>query len=505
MQKSIMEEKKTVADYPELVAQWHPTKNGDLRPEDVSYGSAKVIWWQCLVIPDHEWQSSPNNRTCRDHGCPCCTGRKVVPSNSLPTTHPEIAAQWHKTKNGNLTPSDVVAGSNKKVWWQCSVATDHEWESSPNTRTSQRTTCPCCLGRRLVESNCLAITHPELAAQWHPTKNGDLTPYDLTAGNNKKVWWQCSVAADHEWKTSPNNRTSGITTGCPCCSNFKVVPSNCLTTTHPALAAQWHHTKNGNLTPYDVTVGSSRKVWWQCPIATDHEWEVGVNQRKRFGCPCCENLKVVLSNCLATTHPELAAQWHPTKNEALTPYDVVFGSDRRVWWKCPKDHEWKAVIQRRSGTAARVGCGCPKCNESRGEKAITAYLNQNNITFTAQWKFKKSSDIKRSRFDFAIKHEKYKGVIEYHGVQHYKPTSFGSKKKDAKIDGLKKILKRDFKKRTFCKQHGIPMLEIPFWDFDRIPKILDNLFAGLQPTFSESPEIVKKYEPIRQKILSQST
>ena len=35
----------------------------------------------------------------------------------------------------------------------------------------------------------LAETHPDLAAQWHPTKNGELTPYDVTAGTDKSVWW----------------------------------------------------------------------------------------------------------------------------------------------------------------------------------------------------------------------------------------------------------------------------------------------------------------------------
>ena len=63
--------------HPELAAQWHPTKNGDLTPDAVSGGSRKKIWWICPEGPDHEWQAVLSNRTLNGTGCPCCTGYKV--------------------------------------------------------------------------------------------------------------------------------------------------------------------------------------------------------------------------------------------------------------------------------------------------------------------------------------------------------------------------------------------------------------------------------------------
>jgi len=93
----------------------------------------------------------------------------------------------------------------------------------------------------------------------------------------------------------------------------------------PEIAKEWHPTKNGALTPYEITHGSTRKVWWKCDVADDHEWQVAPNTRtnNNTGCPYCANQKVTLSNCLATTHPEVAKQWHPTKNEQLTPNDGI--------------------------------------------------------------------------------------------------------------------------------------------------------------------------------------
>src|SRR6266851_5304847 len=118
---------------------------------------------------------------------------------------------------------------------------------------------PRSKGKRLTEP--LSVTHPQLAAEWHPTKNGELRAENVTAGSSRKVWWQCQ--AGHEWLATLNNRTNGR--GCPYCSNRKVDRSNCLTTTHPQLVAEWHPTRNGDLRPENVTASSGRKVWWKCP------------------------------------------------------------------------------------------------------------------------------------------------------------------------------------------------------------------------------------------------
>jgi hypothetical protein len=134
------------------------------------------------------------------------------------TTHPDLAAQWHPTKNGSLTPYDVVVGSEKKVWWKCFIAPDHEWEAAIQSRANGHG-CPCCRGLTVVLSNCLVTTHSDLAAQWHPTKNGSLTPYDVGFGSGQKVWWKCSVVLDHEWKAAIYNRSKG--NGCPYCNESK--------------------------------------------------------------------------------------------------------------------------------------------------------------------------------------------------------------------------------------------------------------------------------------------
>ncbi len=340
----------------ELASQWHPTKNGQLTPADVTAGSDKKVWWKCPEGSDHEWDAKVQERS-RGNGCPICSNRRVVQSNSLAFVNPELSKEWHPTKNGTLIPRCVTAASAKKVWWKCPEGSDHEWKA-PVARRNDGTGCPYCSGTKASRTNSLAALNPELAKQWHPIKNGDLTPNDVTTSSGKKVWWKCPEGSDHGWPAVIANRNKGI--GCPICSNQRVTRSNSLGTVNQKLASEWHPTKNGDLTPFDVLPSANRMVWWQCAVNPNHEWRAKLNNRANGrGCPICSNKTIVSENSLGATNPSLAEQWHPTKNGKLTPFDVAPSAQRKVWWKCPKgdDHVWKTSINHRA-----TGTGCPKCN-----------------------------------------------------------------------------------------------------------------------------------------------
>ena len=120
--------------------------------------------------------------------------------------------------------------------------------------------------------------------------------------------------------------------------------------------AEWNYEKNGDLNPLELTAFSNRKVWWKCEKG--HEWEAKIQNRSNgTNCPYCSGKQVLKGfNDLATLYPEVAKEWHPTKNENLKPCDVAPQSHRKVWWKCEKGHEWQATIADRN-----AGRGCPIC------------------------------------------------------------------------------------------------------------------------------------------------
>ena len=100
-------------------------------------------------------------------------------------------------------------------------------------------------------SKPLAETHPELAAELHPTKNGEWGAQNISAGSDRKLMWICSTISDspceNEWIAVVGSRARG--NGCPACSN-KAVHSdgrNSMSITHPDLAVELHPIKNGSL------------------------------------------------------------------------------------------------------------------------------------------------------------------------------------------------------------------------------------------------------------------
>ena len=133
--------------------------------------------------------------------------------------------------------------------------------------------------------NDLASQNPVLAAQWDTERNGTLTPQQVTLTSNRKAWWICEKG--HSFQAVIASRAKG--TGCPYCTNRKVLAGfNDLATVEPRIAAEWHPTLNGALTPEMGTVGSTKKVWWECPLG--HVWKAAIYPRtgaKKCGCPVC--------------------------------------------------------------------------------------------------------------------------------------------------------------------------------------------------------------------------
>ena len=163
----------------------------------------------------------------------------------------------------------------------------------------------------IVGQNDLAKVNPDLAAEWHPSKNGSLLPSQITAGSNRKVWWLGKCG--HEWQAVVSSRTRG--NGCPFCANKRVLPGfNDLATTYPEIAEEWNYKRNGALSPEDFTYGSERKVWWICPVCGGSflksvNTRTATRTRNLQHCPYCPTRKGEASRkpviCLETgkTYP----------------------------------------------------------------------------------------------------------------------------------------------------------------------------------------------------------
>jgi hypothetical protein len=124
---------------PDLAKEWHPEKNGNLRPEDVRPKSNKKIWWRCSK--GHEWHVPVSSRA-DGNGCPYCSGRYATKANNLASKYPELVNEWDQEKNKSLNPAEITPYSNKKVWWQCKKG--HAWQATLYNRAKNKSGCPIC-------------------------------------------------------------------------------------------------------------------------------------------------------------------------------------------------------------------------------------------------------------------------------------------------------------------------------------------------------------------------
>ena len=204
--------KRTLAEFPDLMLDWDPLNNSGIRPEDLTSGSHQVVVWTCHKC-GRRWSCQVRNRI-QGTGCTCdAMARKtaslrkklVARDGSLAEHRPDLAAQWHPTKNGSLKPEYIPYGSNKRLWWKCTQC-GYEWQSPVASRT-RGTRCPVCTGNTAAEGiNDLCTTHPDLVKEWNFGKNKDLSPKHYSAGSGKYVWWVCS-ACGFEWQAAISNRT----------------------------------------------------------------------------------------------------------------------------------------------------------------------------------------------------------------------------------------------------------------------------------------------------------
>lgn len=284
--------------HPDLCKEWHPIKNGELEPYNVSPFSKKKVWWLCEK--QHEWQAEIKSRQ-YGCGCPYCAdygpaSKVIIGENDLTTTHPTIAAEWHPTKNGNLTPNMIHPGSNEKVWWRCRKC-NYEWRTSIVERTGpDKTGCPQCaagLGAKkrkqtlIQQKGSLVETNPELIEEWDWEKNIGVAPDQITAGSGRKIWWKC--ANNHEWQSTINHRVKGRK--CPYCTNRRIIPGyNDFASKYPELVKEWDYQKNKNLDPTKIAPHSGKKAWWVCKKC-GYKWESVIASRAYgVGCPDCAHI-----------------------------------------------------------------------------------------------------------------------------------------------------------------------------------------------------------------------
>lgn len=434
----LLPENSLASKYPHIAAEWDYDNNQKTPSEYPAFSNEKVSW-VCKSC-GQRWYTSIASRTNLGSGCPICSNQTIVPDvNDLKTVNPLLADEWDYDLN-DFPPSAVGAGSTQKVWWKCAFG--HSWQAQINHR-NRGTGCPVCrkytrtslqeytfyfyikqffqdavnsykvpvLNRKEIDvfipSNNVGIEYD--GEFWHRSTKKDQEKDELCASlgitlirirePNCTPYMRSGLTLTLE-DTSATSLQNAIeqvlkylNVDSPSISierdNLVILESyrdsaikSSLSSRHPELAAEWHPTLNGSLLPENIPGTSSPlKVYWLCPTCKS-AWKSSIDSRisKGSGCPVCAGRTVKTGyNDLCTTCPQLAAQWHPTKNGSRTPRDVTSHSHEKVWWMCDHGHEWQSTVKDRA-----KGNGCPVC---AGRKVLRDYndLAFVNPTLAEEW------------------------------------------------------------------------------------------------------------------------
>ncbi len=191
----------SVADDPKLAPLWDAGQNPEPASK-VDARSFRLAVWRC--VNGHSFQRSPRAMQ-KDAGCPTCN-KGVNTHTNLGKLRPGLASMWDAEKNAGIVFGTLDATHANPVWWRCPEG--HSFQRPP-VRMLADDACPTCA----LEKTSLAALAPNVAAEWHATKNA-VRPDEIPADHVMNAWWTCPNG--HEYQATVRARTQG-NRQCPTC------------------------------------------------------------------------------------------------------------------------------------------------------------------------------------------------------------------------------------------------------------------------------------------------
>lgn len=225
---------------------------------------------------------------------------------------------------------------------------------------------------------------------------------------------------------------------------------------------------NPNINIVGEYVGSHKKVKCQCKI-DNCEWESYACNllNKSANCPECAKRNMIENESLSDDEFNKRLD---KSNPNIISLSTYINNNTKMKFKC-MIHNCEFICSPRN-YLYKGGKGCPYCNQSSGERKMVSILEKRGFKIKQQYTFDNCVYIQKLQFD-AYDYENHI-AYEYQGQQHYMPIDFAGKGEDWAKENYLIGKKRDAIKIKYCKDNNIPLIEIPYWEYDDMEQFLEN-------------------------------
>ena len=336
-----------------------------------------------------------------------------------------------------------------------------EFSMRPNNHLSGQG-CPDC---GLLKANEGIRLSYEKALSRFRNVHRDEYEYDESSYLDYTTKMRVKCSEHGYFKVTPHSHVS-MRSGCRHCGILRTAEKNRYSI--EKILSQFHEV-HGNQFEYDIDsyAGVAEKIRIKCH---KHGWFEQTVSTHKMGAGCAEcsyeligdRTRVTKEIFIGQAIEEHGQKYDYSKVEWVDQYtEVLIGCDNEehgYFLQVPRDH--------------KRGSGCLRCNESRGERSIFNWLQDNGIEFIPQHTFPGLKDRALLRCDFYLPNENI--VIEYNGRQHYHAIEvFGGER------ALKSTRRRDSIKQRFCEQNSI-QFEVIRYDESPSERLFEIVFGEQQ-------------------------
>lgn len=323
---------------------------------------------------------------------------------TLRELNPEAAEMWCYDLNGELTPDTVYGKSDNEVYFRCLSNAEHFFKKKISKMTADDGHSYGCIycgqhAKKVFSGETDFFTKCfEARDMWDYKLNKDIEPTDTFPNSNKRAYFKCEKGHSTYRKIMDFYHSPK----CPECEkqNTKLVYQ------FPNTRLFWNAEKNADVNLDDIVQSSRYNAYFSCPHCK-YEWisQVSLWNKRRY-CPCCgfdgtdgsveRNQSIIAQNPIITfkmANPQDAEMWCYDLNGDMTPDNVLYGSNKKAYFRCKNGHVFDKVIYDMTASDGKPR-GCPYCKP----KYIKAYPGQNDfftVSSTAKemWDYDKNGDV----------------------------------------------------------------------------------------------------------------